>query len=238
MGVQEGQHLPAGHAGPQQPGRYQPLPLLLPHHPHDLQLLHVVLQLILQVVWGGVREGGEPPAPGERGCSSHWVPAPWNLGRGFPGPAWTLHSGWGPTASLGKPKSCPSPQPKRFKLLKTRWVINPRAALTRGNELPDPRLAFPKVFSRQPGERLRPPCPQLTPAARVHAARPQPLGQGPAESSLGRKGSCTQLHPVSPSVTPRREHGEDDLCLGQENPGKNSCCVRKPQSAFPGDAAC
>lgn len=53
MGVQEGQHLPAGHAGPQQPGRYQPFPLLLPHHPHDLQLLHVALQLILQVVWGG-----------------------------------------------------------------------------------------------------------------------------------------------------------------------------------------
>lgn len=51
MGIQEGQDLPAGHAGPQQPRRNQPFPLLLPHDSHNLELLHITVQLVLQVVW-------------------------------------------------------------------------------------------------------------------------------------------------------------------------------------------
>lgn len=50
VGVQEGEHLRLGHAGAQQPGRDEPLALLLPHHPHHLQLVHVVVQPALQVV--------------------------------------------------------------------------------------------------------------------------------------------------------------------------------------------
>lgn len=53
--IQEGEHLAARHAGSQQPGRDQPLPLRLPHHPHNLQLLHVAVQLVLQIFWGNRR---------------------------------------------------------------------------------------------------------------------------------------------------------------------------------------
>lgn len=47
VGIQEREHLCLCHAGSQQSGRDQPLPLRLPHHPHELQLLHVLLQLLL-----------------------------------------------------------------------------------------------------------------------------------------------------------------------------------------------
>lgn len=53
VGIQECEHLCLRHAGPQQPCSDQPLPLLLPHHPYDLQLLHILLQLLLQVLWKG-----------------------------------------------------------------------------------------------------------------------------------------------------------------------------------------
>lgn len=47
VGIQEGEHLRLRHAGSQQSGSDQALSLLLPHHPHDLQLLYVLLQLFL-----------------------------------------------------------------------------------------------------------------------------------------------------------------------------------------------
>lgn len=72
MGIQEGQDLPAGHAGPQQPCRDQPFPLLLPHDSHDLELLHVAIQLVLQIVWGG--GGKEQLAPSERGDAGSCAP--------------------------------------------------------------------------------------------------------------------------------------------------------------------
>lgn len=53
VGVQECEHLGLRHAGPQQPGRNESFPLLLPYHPHDLQLLDVLLQPLLQVFWKG-----------------------------------------------------------------------------------------------------------------------------------------------------------------------------------------
>lgn len=51
--VQERKHLSLRHTGPQQPGRDEPLPLLLSNHAHDLQLLNVPFQLLLQVLWKG-----------------------------------------------------------------------------------------------------------------------------------------------------------------------------------------
>ncbi|EDL04073.1 mCG145896, partial [Mus musculus] len=53
VGVQEREHLCLRHAGPQQPGCDEPLPLPLPNHAHDLQLLNVLLQPLLQVLWKG-----------------------------------------------------------------------------------------------------------------------------------------------------------------------------------------
>lgn len=53
VGVQECEHLSLCHAGPQQPGCDEPLPLLLSNHAHDLQLLNIPLQPLLQVLWKG-----------------------------------------------------------------------------------------------------------------------------------------------------------------------------------------
>lgn len=53
VGVQEREHLSLCHAGPQQPGCNEPLPLLLSNHTHDLQLLNIPLQPLLQVLWKG-----------------------------------------------------------------------------------------------------------------------------------------------------------------------------------------
>lgn len=53
VGVQEREHLGLRHTRPQQPGCNESLPLLLSHYPHDLQLLYVLLQPLLQVFWKG-----------------------------------------------------------------------------------------------------------------------------------------------------------------------------------------
>lgn len=61
VGVQEREHLSLRHAGPQQPCCDEPFPLLLSDHSHDLQLLNIPLQPLLQVLWKGHRPA--LPAP-------------------------------------------------------------------------------------------------------------------------------------------------------------------------------
>lgn len=50
--VKKGQNFPLSNAGTQQPGSDQALPLRLPHHTDDLQLMHKYFKLFLQVVYG------------------------------------------------------------------------------------------------------------------------------------------------------------------------------------------
>lgn len=60
VGIQEREHLSLRHAGSQQPGCDEPLPLLLSNHTHDLQLLNILLQPLLQVLWKGYRPPYQP----------------------------------------------------------------------------------------------------------------------------------------------------------------------------------
>lgn len=54
--VKKGQNFPLSNAGTQQPGSDQALPLRLPHHTDDLQLMHKYLKLFLQVVYGSKKQ--------------------------------------------------------------------------------------------------------------------------------------------------------------------------------------
>lgn len=51
VSIQESKHISRGHTSAEQPGSYQALPLLLSDDLHYLQLLHVGIQLVFQVVW-------------------------------------------------------------------------------------------------------------------------------------------------------------------------------------------
>lgn len=51
MSIQESEHISCGHTSTEQPGSDQALPLLLSDNLHYLQLLHVGIQLVFQVVW-------------------------------------------------------------------------------------------------------------------------------------------------------------------------------------------
>lgn len=48
MGVEKGERVTSGHGGTQEPSGYEPFPLSLADHSHDVQLLQILIQLILQ----------------------------------------------------------------------------------------------------------------------------------------------------------------------------------------------